>query len=452
MATIWQVGPTRTYTMPSQVSGLVANGDTVAIDSGLYAGDVAHWTANNLVLKGIGGMAILHSGGNVYGGKAIWVISGSNATVEYVEFAEAACVSLNGAGIRQEGTNLTVRHCYFHDNEDGILSSADSNSTILIEYSEFSYNGHGDGLSHNLYIGHDKALIFRYNYSHHAKIGHDLKSRAASNYILYNRISDEDTGTASRNIDLPNGGKSVIIGNLIEQGPNSPNSNILGYGLEGLTNADSSLYLVNNTFVNDKGSGSFVQVQNGTSLLKSYNNIFAGPGTTYTGTPAAWDTSHNWIGTIAGAGLADAANYDYTLLATSPGVNGGIAPGMADTFSLTPVYEYKHPDSSMARPVVGILDIGAYEYGTAPIFVKNVAIPGEMTVYPNPASDVLMVRLPENTKGTVLIISNLKGELVKRLNVNAGTKSLGIATTGLSEGIYFIKTGESAAKCIEILR
>jgi len=38
----WLVGPTRTYTLPSQVSGLVNNGDTVSIDAGIYNSDVAH--------------------------------------------------------------------------------------------------------------------------------------------------------------------------------------------------------------------------------------------------------------------------------------------------------------------------------------------------------------------------------------------------------------------------
>ena len=451
-ATIWQVGPTHTYTMPSQVSTLVQSGDTVAIDSGLYAGDVAHWTANDLVLKGVGGMARLHSGGNVWGGKAIWVISGNNNTVEYIDFAEAACVDLNGAGIRQEGTDLTVHHCYFHDNEDGILTNADANSTVLIEYSEFNHNGHGDGYSHNLYIGHINTLIFRYNYSHLTKVGHELKSRASNNYILYNRISNEDTGTASRNIDLPNGGRAVILGNLIEQGPNAQNSNIMEYGLEGLTNPDSSIFIVNNTFVNDKANGSFIQVQNGITLLKVYNNIFAGPGSTYVGTPAVWDTSHNWLGTIAGAGLTDAANYDYTLLATSPAINAGTNPGMADTFSLTPVYEYIHPDSSIVRPVVGVLDMGTYEYGTGPLFEKNVTTTSEMLVYPNPARDVLNLSLPESIKDNVLIISNLKGELVKRVNISAGTRVVSIVTSGMSEGIYFIKAVASAPKCIEIFR
>ena len=184
--TTWNVGPTHTYTLPSQVSTLVQNGDTVLIDAGVYNSDVARWTANNLVLRGNGGMAHLKANGNSYGGKAIWVVSGNNTTVEQIEFSLCSVVDLNGAGIRQEGINLTVRHCYFHDNDEGILAGDNVTSNILIEYTEFYNNGYGDGFSHNLYINHVNSLTFQYNYSHHAHIGHELKSRAYNNYILYN--------------------------------------------------------------------------------------------------------------------------------------------------------------------------------------------------------------------------------------------------------------------------
>ncbi len=109
----WHIGPTQLYTKPSQVSTLVQDGDTVEIEAGVYAMDVAKWTANNLVLKGVNGMAQLPSGGLTYGGKAIWVIAGNNTTVEYIRFSEAACIDMNGVGIRQEGSNLIVRHCFF---------------------------------------------------------------------------------------------------------------------------------------------------------------------------------------------------------------------------------------------------------------------------------------------------------------------------------------------------
>ncbi len=57
--------------------------------------------------------------------------------VENIEFSGATVPDQNGAGIRQQGDNLTVRHCYFHGNEDGILGGGGVASEVLIEYSEY---------------------------------------------------------------------------------------------------------------------------------------------------------------------------------------------------------------------------------------------------------------------------------------------------------------------------
>ena len=110
----------------------------------------------------------------------------------------------NGAGIRMQGTNLTITHCYFHDNENGILAGDNPLSDILIEYSVFSDNGFGDGLSHNMYINRIQSFILRYSYSHNAIVGHTVKSRAQNTSILFNRIMDENNGNASFLIDIPN--------------------------------------------------------------------------------------------------------------------------------------------------------------------------------------------------------------------------------------------------------
>ena len=101
-----------------------------------------------------------------------------------------------------------------------------------------------------MYIGHEKKFTLRWSSSHHAKVGHLVKSRADENHILYNRLMDEADGTSSYAINLPNGGTSYVIGNLVQQGPQTQNAAILAYGEEGTTNPKADLYVVNNTFVN----------------------------------------------------------------------------------------------------------------------------------------------------------------------------------------------------------
>jgi hypothetical protein len=83
-----------------------------------------------------------------------------------------------------------------------------------------------------LYIRNVKRFTLQFSYSHLASVGHLVKSRAATNYILYNRLTDE-TGTASYELDLPNGGLSYIIGNIIRQSPNTQNSTVASYLEEG---------------------------------------------------------------------------------------------------------------------------------------------------------------------------------------------------------------------------
>jgi hypothetical protein len=374
-ATVWQVGPSHSYTMPSQVSTLVQNADTVDIDAGTYPSDVCHWQAHNLLLRGVGGLAHLESNGLSWGDKAIWVIQGNNNRVEWIEFSECTSTSQNGAGIRYEGLNLTVSHCYFHDNEDGILGGAFHPCTVLIEFSEFAYNGYGDGFSHNLYIGNIDTLIFRYNYSHHCSVGHELKSRAYVNYILYNRLSNEASGTASREIDLPNGGLAIIMGNIIQQGLNGQNSNLVGYGLEGLSNpTPHNLYLVNNTLANEKPVGNFVNVSSGTNIYKGYNNIFAGAGSFLSGASATLDTAGNKIyPVISSAGFVNSAVYDYHLLASSTAINTGTNAGTASNgFSLTPISEYLHPANYTARNISGNIDAGAYEYNSSTGIISEI--------------------------------------------------------------------------------
>jgi len=180
------VGPQGKYAAPCAAFAAAADGDTIEIDSaGVYVGDVCGITKNQLTIRGTGGRALVDAGGKNAQGKAIWVVQGDDTSIESIEFTGAAVPDLNGAGIRQEGKNLTVRDCYFHDNENGILAGDSAGSEILIENSEFEHNGAGDGYSHNLYINHIAKLTFRYNWSHRSVIGHLLKSRAAENYVLY---------------------------------------------------------------------------------------------------------------------------------------------------------------------------------------------------------------------------------------------------------------------------
>lgn len=362
LSTSYIVGQGETYPTPNALynAQVLAAGDTILINAEDYNGTdaVAVWLEDDLVIKGVGGTPHLIADGAYIWGKGIWVLFGNNITVENFEFSGASVPDNNGAGIRLDGSGMTIRHCYFHNNENGILTSSPYSGDILIEYTEFAYNGFGDGQSHNLYINHVNKLTFRYNYSHHANIGHNLKSRAAENIIVYNRIMDEATGNSSRLIDLSNGGKSTIMGNILMQGPVAENNNLIGYGLEGLTKPVNELYVYNNSMVNKRtASCIFVAIQTQTPVAEVVNNIFAGTGTIINGNTTVY--GNNTINQLISAvGFTNESSYDYTLLSSSPAIDTG-------TSSITsqPTNVYVHPLQSEIRTTSNvIIDTGAFEY------------------------------------------------------------------------------------------
>lgn len=344
------VGPGRTYPTPSAAAAVARDGDTVEIDAGTYTGDAVTWTQDDLTLRGIGGLAHLKAAGAHAQGKAVWVIAGDRTRIEKIEFSGATVPDGNGAGIRQEGAGLKVIGCSFHDNQNGILAGANPASDIEIRRSRFAANGAGDGQTHNLYIGAVRFLYLKGNVFSAAKGGHEIKSRALKTTITANRILDLDSD-ASYSIDLPNGGNAKITGNVIEQGPNSPNRTLVSYGAEGLSNPVTRLWVVNNTFVNQQDSGTMAALAPGTSDAHLWNNLVVGRGQLVSG-PAQRRANLR-----TSRGFRNRASHDYRLKPWSPAVDRGAwAPG-----SRRPKYEYRHPRRYVHRPKVGQVDLGAFE-------------------------------------------------------------------------------------------
>ncbi len=443
-AKIWQVGPIRAYLVPSAVAGLVADGDTVEIDAGLYTGNVAKWFANNLVIKSVGnGYAHLEAGVNNAEGKAIWVIKGANCTVEGIEFSGCQVPDHNGAGIRQEGKNLTLRHCFFHHNEMGILTSNDGVSEFYFESCEFASNGYGDGFSHNIYVGAVRSLTMCYCYSHDSHTGHLVKSRARFNNLYYNRFTGE-TGDGSYEVDMPNGGQAILIGNLIEQSPSSQNGGIISFGLENQNNPEQQIVLAHNTIVNDRFDGRFLQFSNATTLVKLVNNLFLGPGTLMQGTTAVLDTTHNIrLTNIAAAMLSDPANYNYRLLPSSPCVDAGIDPGSFNNLPLTALYSYLHPLGKTARWHSGLApDVGAYEHLMSPYrSVENEASNSGFSAAPNPVAGNQVLTIQANRPllaRSRAFLFDAMGNRVQTAELTRGEKEFQMPLLDLEPGIYFL--------------
>ena len=362
-AAVLEVGPGRTYATPCKAVTAASPGDVIEVSAtGTYDGDVCTWYKSGITLRGVRGRPVIKAAGKHVQGKAIWVIAGNDIVIENVEMSGTVVPDGNGAAIRFENANLTLRNCYFHHHQTGVMTGNAHDGRILIENSEFAYNGTGTGYTHNLYIGTTAHFTLRYSYSHHCNGGQLVKSRARENHILYNRLTGED-GNSNYELDLANGGKSFVIGNILQQGVYTSNSGMLVYQFEGphAKAPSDHLYVVNNTFVSLAAFAYFVMPgPSVTTPAIVKNNIFRGYGVEC-GQPNC-ETAANLRTTSPG--FVDQSDYNYRLTPDSAAIGKGVAPGLGDGIALTPQFEYVHPVCSRKRPAGGKLDIGAFQFST----------------------------------------------------------------------------------------
>jgi len=344
-----RVGPGQALRTIAAAAAQARDGDTIEIEAGDYAADVAVWTRDRLTVRGVGGRVRLLAAGASAEDKAIWVVRGGAMTVENIAFSGARVSGRNGAGIRFEKGRLTVRNCLFEDNENGILTSNDPDAELEIEGSEFGHNGAGDGQSHNLYVGNIRRLKVSGSYFHHARVGHLLKSRAAESVVEYNRLTDEPGGRASYELEFPGGGVAYVIGNLIEQGAQTENPYMISFGSEGYRWPRNELYLSANTLVDERPQGGyFLRVQPGVGRVRAVNNLLFGRSALETATEGAAAGTGEYAGNVkvdAGA-FAQLASQDYRLRKriVDTRLFGKLAvPGAANGVELAPRREYVHP-------------------------------------------------------------------------------------------------------------
>lgn len=351
------VGPGRAIASLALAASMAPDGAVIEVDPGDYIGDVTVWLQRKLTIRGMGPGVRLIANGRAAEGKAIWVIRRGNFLVENIEFIGARVPDRNGAGIRFEGGDLVVRHCLFYDNENGILASGGEDSRLVVEYSEFAYNGAGDGQSHGIYVGLGRFRLTG-SHLHHANVGHLVKSRSRYNRIEYNRLTDEAGGRASYELEFPDGGEAEVVGNIIQQGSRTSNSVMVSFGAEGNRWPVNRLTMTHNTLVNDRRyGGTFVRVSPGAQAVLSRNNLLVGPGRS--SLPAFADASGDRR--VDWSVFVQASREDYRLTAAARSELGAKDSASLPA-SLRPRFEYAHPRQVVALPP-GPLVPGALQSG-----------------------------------------------------------------------------------------
>jgi len=354
---IVHVGPGKDYEKLGDVAASLQNGDVVEIEGGLYLNDFASIAASDITLRGVHGRPHFRATVGPPNNKGIWVLSGDNVSVDNIEFSGAVVPDLNGAGIRYEGAKLDVRNSSFHHNQSGILTINRPDMVVEIRNSEFAYRIHaGSGQAHGIYIGTAKRVVVMNSYFHHNDVGHHIKVRGAENWILYNKVTDQNGG-ASYLVEAPNCGSTYVIGNVLQKGANAENSNAVSYGAEGCEGKPLGLYVTSNTMVNDRHAGTFVLNRSGTTAFVA-NNLLVGRIELADG-PAK--DVNNLI--RSSEKFVDRAKYDFHLADGADAIDDGVKVGNAGKTSLMPANEYAFPKPMTPRKVVGDLDVGAYEYG-----------------------------------------------------------------------------------------
>lgn len=254
------VGPGEKVATITEAAALAKDGDVIDIRSGDYRRQPAVWTQNNLLIRGVGQRPVMIADGASAEGKAIWVVRGGAIRIENIEFRGARVPDGNGAGIRFEKGNLTLRRCAFFDNEMGLLTANSADLTLDIADSEFgSAPRHQGQLHHLLYVGAIGKFTLTGSRLWQGYLGHLVKSRARENHVLYNMLVDGAEGRASYELEFPNGGVAYVVGNAIGQSAASDNPAVVAYGAEGQRWGDNALYLVHNTLTNDGANAYFLK-------------------------------------------------------------------------------------------------------------------------------------------------------------------------------------------------
>jgi Right handed beta helix region len=247
-----EVGPGKPYKLPSAAIRDARDGDRVLIAAGEYV-DCAVVPASNLTIEGAGRDASTVITGKICQDKGILVTQGANITIRNLTLSHARSPGHNGAGIRAEGRNLTIDRVRFFDNENGILAAPVHDGTLLVRQSEFFRNGSCEGAcAHGIYTN-DLALVrieaSRFIATQHA---HHIKSRSQRTEVIGCEISDGPDGTASYEIELPNGGALVVRNSTLEKGPMAENHTaMIVIGDEDITQPPGEITIENNRARND---------------------------------------------------------------------------------------------------------------------------------------------------------------------------------------------------------
>jgi len=339
------------------------DGDTILVPSGEYRGDVAVLHQKQLTIRGLGRRPVLIAAGKHAEGKAILVVRDGDITIENIEFRGARVPDGNGAGIRFERGRLTVRRCTFVDNQNGLLTANFDDAELIIEDSEFAKAPRVEGkLHHLLYVGRIASLQVSGSRFQDGHVGHLVKSRARRTTLAYNLLHDGTDGRASYEVDLPNGGDALLLGNVIGQSAHTQNRVLVAYGAEGNAWPQSRLRLAHNTLISEGvGPAWFLRVWKsrlppGTEV-QAVNNLSVGWGVFTLGAAGSFEGNFPALRQM----LVDIDTLNFALRQGSLLRGRGVESRRAFGADLSPKAEFSPPIGTRPLPAQDRWTPGAFQ-------------------------------------------------------------------------------------------
>ena len=271
------VGPGQDFPAPSAAARVAEDGDTVLIEPGEYY-DCAVWRQDNLVIAGAGPGVVITD--TTCQGKALFVVAGTNTTIRNLTLARARVPDKNGAGIRLERGNLTLRQVQFVNNQVGLLAGAGEGSVQILDCSFLDGGLGGDRPSFAVNMG--AGLLLRIEDSTFDRVrGGQISSAAARTELFRNRIRTGVGGAPAVGV-LVSGSDLVMVDNALAVGPEMPKQ-----AAAVLMTGNGTAALRRNRLQNETGQALSLLL-NWTGNTPSMQDNLAGPGDSLVSSSGVW--------------------------------------------------------------------------------------------------------------------------------------------------------------------
>ena len=187
----------------------------------------------------VGGVEGSPNGGIDPSFKGFFVLATGDVTIDNFEISYVAgpdgTSGASIAGIRKNADccgDLTVTNCDIHDCPDGVLTGSGP-SRVFLRNTRLANTGTVFNPStHGAYIGACVELVVDNCLSLNTNSGHNIKTRARRGTITNSRFYDGERGSASCQIDIPQGGIYTVNACRFHHGPNATNPHSVQFAAE----------------------------------------------------------------------------------------------------------------------------------------------------------------------------------------------------------------------------